>query len=106
MYFTKLRRLIFHHQGKKIGELRTALALTTCDIEFRRCIFDLLATNNIPSLPIFVTLTVEAMHSSEMSDLTRVIWRNFPEDGIFHTTSDLQGLIMKPTFSRFIGKWR
>jgi hypothetical protein len=37
------------------------------------------------SSPIFVTLMIEAMRSSETSVLSRVTRRNIPEDGIFHS---------------------
>jgi hypothetical protein len=40
---------------------------------------------NILSSPILVTLTVEALRSSETSALTRGTWHNIPEDGILHS---------------------
>jgi hypothetical protein len=36
----------------------------------------LLVTANVPSLPILVTLMMEALSSSETSVLTRATWRN------------------------------
>jgi hypothetical protein len=45
----------------------------------------LLLAANIPSSWILVTLMMEAVHSSEMSVLTRVTWHNILEDGILHS---------------------
>jgi hypothetical protein len=38
----------------------------------------------VPSSPILATLMMEALGSTEMSVLTRTIWRSIPEDGILH----------------------
>jgi hypothetical protein len=43
----------------------------------------LLVTANVhPSSPILVTLMMEAVHSSETSVPTRVMWHNIPEEDI------------------------
>jgi hypothetical protein len=62
----------------RIGELGTALAVSGC-------VFQLLATANVLSLPILVTLMMEVIHSSETPVLTRAIWQNTSEDCILHS---------------------
>jgi hypothetical protein len=44
----------------------------------------LVTANVVPSPPILVTLTIEAIRSSEMSVLTASTQRNIPQDGILH----------------------
>jgi hypothetical protein len=41
--------------------------------------------NVVPSSPIFATMIIEAIHSSENSVLTRTTRRNIPEYGILQT---------------------
>jgi hypothetical protein len=50
--------------------------------------------NVVPSLPILVTLIMEAIRSLEMSVLTRVTRRNIPEDGVLHNSTRLAGMKM------------
>jgi hypothetical protein len=44
----------------------------------------LVTVNVVPSSLIPFTLMMQAIHSSEISVLTRVTQRNIPEDDIFH----------------------
>jgi predicted hotdog family 3-hydroxylacyl-ACP dehydratase len=57
-------------------------------VAFLRSVRRLLVTANVvPRSQILVTLVMEALRSSETSDLTRATLRNIPEDGIFIVTA-------------------
>jgi hypothetical protein len=45
----------------------------------------LVTANVVPSLPILITLTMEALRSSETSVLTRARLSSIPEDAILHS---------------------
>jgi hypothetical protein len=45
----------------------------------------LVTANNVPNSPIFVTLIMEAIRSTETSVLTGSTRRSIPDDGILHS---------------------
>jgi hypothetical protein len=80
-----------HHQGDKnrYAYLHSLLLL-------------LVTANGVPSLPILVTLMMEATRYSETSVLTRVTPRNIPEDGNLysHRRGNLKSYIALTGWSR------
>jgi hypothetical protein len=64
----------------RIGELGTTLVVTSNRRTLRRH-----TKYFVPSSPILVSLMMEALSTTETSDLTRVTRCNFPEDDILHS---------------------
>jgi hypothetical protein len=71
-------------RGTRVSELGTMLAIISNRHTLRRNVRLLLDTANVPSSPILLSLMLEALLSSETSDLTVTTRTNIPEDSIRH----------------------
>jgi hypothetical protein len=72
----------------RIDKQGTTLAVTSNLI--LHSVLQLLVTVNVPSLPILVTLMMEAIRSSETSVLATATWHNISEDDILHRNHGFQ----------------
>jgi hypothetical protein len=70
-----------HHHGDKNRQARNNISKSSNQSMQQSA----LTPNVVPSLPILVTMMMEAIHSSEMLVLTRATWRNIPGNGILHS---------------------
>jgi hypothetical protein len=71
----------------RIGELGTMFAVTV-------------TANIVPSLPILVTLMMEVIHFSKMSDLIRATQCNIPEDDVLQFHSLYMIMLLQLMFGR------
>jgi hypothetical protein len=69
----------------EIGELGTLAVTSNRGMFCIRSVRQLLVIGNVASSPIFVTLTMQVLSSSETSVLTRATWRNILEDTILYS---------------------
>jgi hypothetical protein len=73
---------------RRVALVRTDVSEELSAVVFLRSVRRLLVTASVvPSSPILVTLTKDALRYSETSILTRATRRNIPEDTIFHSHS-------------------
>jgi hypothetical protein len=71
-----LRRVTLVRNRRFRGTYRSILRVTRIGV---------LVTANVRSLPILVTLMMDALSYSETSDLKRATRRNIPEDAVLHS---------------------
>jgi hypothetical protein len=76
----------------RISELGTTLAVSSNRRKVRHVLRLLVTTDIVPSTPILVTLTMQALRSFETSVPTRETRRNIPEDGILDSLINFRAL--------------